>query len=87
MLFPKGRYATGHAPAAASENFTLVAASGELRNEALEDLASFIRGRYPADELTMKLGVSVDSITSYKSGSGGLNCITGSLQNVTTSCL
>lgn len=53
MLFPKGRnvifpaifltglsfiYATGHAPAAASENFTLVAAPGELQNEALEDL-------------------------------------------------
>jgi hypothetical protein len=60
----------GHAPETLSENFTLVEAPGELKNKALNDLASFICGRYPADERKMMLGVSAESSTSFKSVSG-----------------
>lgn len=52
----------GHAPEGTlSESFTLIAAPAGNKNKAIEDLVSFIRGRYPADERTMMLGVPVGS--------------------------
>ncbi|HEC44823.1 MAG TPA: hypothetical protein ENI20_18570 [Bacteroides sp.] len=54
----------GHAPETISESFTLITSPGEFKNKALADLASFIRGRYPADERTMMLGVPAESSTN-----------------------
>ena len=60
----------GHAPESMSESFKLVPISGKLKSKALEDLSSFVRGRYPADERTMMLGVSPESKTIFKSVTG-----------------
>ncbi|MCX6334446.1 MAG: hypothetical protein NT092_09095, partial [Bacteroidia bacterium] len=61
----------GHAPEGTiSENFMLSAAPQEFGNKALEDLAAFIRGRYPADESTMMLGVPTGTSKQYKTEPG-----------------
>jgi hypothetical protein len=58
----------GHAPTGTvSESFTLISAPREFENKALEDLASFICGRYPSDERTMMLGIKPGSSKSFKS--------------------
>jgi hypothetical protein len=60
----------GHAPeGTVSENFTLTGAPLKLENKAVEDLASFIRGRYPADERSMMLGVPAGSGNSFNTES------------------
>jgi hypothetical protein len=57
----------GHAPeGTVSENFSLISAPRESENKAVEDLASFIRGRYPFDECTMMLGVPDGTNKSFK---------------------
>ncbi len=58
----------GHAPGTESEEFTLVPVTGEFQNKAVEDIASFIRGRYPADERTMMMGVPAERRTTSESG-------------------
>jgi hypothetical protein len=61
----------GHAPAGTvSESFTLTQAPAEFESKALEDIAAFVRGRYPADERTMMLGVPVGSNKQYKPEQG-----------------
>lgn len=48
----------GKAPqGSASETFTLTPAPIELHNPALEDIAAFVNGRYPADEQSKMVGV------------------------------
>lgn len=50
--------AKGHAPDGTfSESFTLVPAPAEFNNKVAEEVASFVRGRYPADECSMMLGI------------------------------
>lgn len=49
----------GHAPSETlSENFILTPAPAEFNSKPLEDVASFIRGRYPSDECSMMLGIT-----------------------------
>lgn len=63
--------AKGHAPeGTVSERFTLTPAPREFENKALEDLASFIRGRYPTDERTMMLGIPEGNNKHYKPETG-----------------
>lgn len=47
----------------ASESFSLTPAPSVFANPALEDIASFVRGRYPADEQAMMLAVPEGDIT------------------------
>ncbi|MDQ3843230.1 MAG: LamG domain-containing protein, partial [Bacteroidota bacterium] len=50
---------TGKAPqGSSSETFTLAIAPQQLTNKALQDVAAFINGRYPADEQAKMVGVS-----------------------------
>ena len=53
-----------------SERFTLTSASGDLENIGLKEIASFIRGRYPADERKMMLGMQEGSSKNIISRSG-----------------
>lgn len=49
----------GKAPeGSASETFTLASAPTELNNKALQDVAAFINGRYPADERAKMVGLA-----------------------------
>jgi hypothetical protein len=41
-----------------TETFTLTPAPAQLNNKALEDVAAFINGRYPADERAKMIGVA-----------------------------
>lgn len=55
----------GKAPAGrVSESFTLASAPEALNNKALEDVAAFINGRYPADERAKMVGVKEGSNTT-----------------------
>jgi len=57
----------GHAPeGAVNESYTLTGAPRGFESKALEGLASFIRGRYPADERIMMLGVPGGTNKSFK---------------------
>jgi hypothetical protein len=59
----------GKAPdGTASEKFVLTGAPDIFENKLLNDLGSFICGRYPADERTMMLGVPEGSNKSFKTG-------------------
>lgn len=58
----KGKAPTG----VLSENFTLIPDGSELHNRFVEDIASFIRGRYPSDEQVMMLGIPEGSKTNTK---------------------
>lgn len=49
-----------------SESFTLSSVPDGFENKALEDLASFIRGRYPGDEREMMVGVKEGASNEYK---------------------
>ena len=61
----------GQAPVGSiSESFTITAAPAEFESKAIEDLAAFIRGRYPADERTMMLGVPAGTNKQYKPEQG-----------------
>ena len=61
----------GKAPqGASSEKFILTGAPVRFENQSLEDLASFIRGRYPTDERTMMLGIPEGSSESIKTEPG-----------------
>jgi hypothetical protein len=50
----------------ASEKFILTGAPGKFENKSLEDLVSFIKGRYPADERSMMVGVPDGGSHSFK---------------------
>lgn len=64
----------GQAPSGThDESFNLIPAPSEIKDKNVQDLTSFIRGRYPSDECSMMLGIPDGSSSRFKSTPGPEN--------------